>query len=396
MKTTERLYTRTFLFLCLSHMSFAGSFSMIIPELPQHLTNMGGEAYKGLIISLFTLMAGLSRPFSGKLTDKVGRIPVMVFGTLVCIVCSAIYPLLLAVVPFLLMRFFHGFSTGFKPTASTAYIADIVPADRRGEAMGISGISMNLGASAFPPIGSYLANTHGINVMFFFSSGLAVFSLVLLFNLKETLATREKFNWSHLKIGRNDIYDKTALAPAFVVLCIYMCFGIMLTIIPDQSVFLGLKNKGLFMTSFTACSILSRFVAGRASDKFGRVAVLKVSIVLVIISLVMVGYADTGRMLLISCGFLGFATGVASPVVFAWTIDRSPSATIGRSMATIYIALEISIGSGALLAAALYQNDPNKFSYAFLLAAVMGVLAIVYLQFGKRWWTIKRYVSTAP
>ncbi len=50
---------------------------MLIPELPSYLSNLGGSEYKGLIIALFTLTAGLSRPFSGKLTDTIGRKPVL-------------------------------------------------------------------------------------------------------------------------------------------------------------------------------------------------------------------------------------------------------------------------------------------------------------------------------
>ncbi len=49
-----------------------GQFTMMIPELPGYLTSLGGADYKGYIIALFTLMAGISRPFSGKLTDTVG------------------------------------------------------------------------------------------------------------------------------------------------------------------------------------------------------------------------------------------------------------------------------------------------------------------------------------
>ena len=106
----------------------------MIPELPAYLTGLGGAEYKGLIIALFTLMAGISRPFSGKLTDKVGRVPVMIFGSLVCVICSLLYPVLTSVSGFLLLRFFHGFSTGFKPTATSAYAADVVHESRRGEA----------------------------------------------------------------------------------------------------------------------------------------------------------------------------------------------------------------------------------------------------------------------
>ena len=85
---------------------------MIIPELPGYLTSLGGAEYKGLIISLFAVTAMLSRPFSGKLADTIGRIPVMISGSIVCLICSLIYPVLSSVAGFLILRFVHGFSTG--------------------------------------------------------------------------------------------------------------------------------------------------------------------------------------------------------------------------------------------------------------------------------------------
>ena len=154
---TQRLYTKTFFTLCTSYAFFGASFNMILPELPSFLSAMGGEDYKGLIIALFTLTAGLSRPFSGKLADVIGRKPIIIFGIIVCIICSLIYPILSTVSGFLLLRLVHGFSTGFSPTAMTSYVADIVPAHRRGEAMGIIGVSINLGSSISAPWGSFLA-----------------------------------------------------------------------------------------------------------------------------------------------------------------------------------------------------------------------------------------------
>jgi len=62
---------------------------MIIPELPAYLTSLGGGEYKGLIISVFTLTAAISRPFSGKLADTIGRIPVMVIGAGVCFIVGS-------------------------------------------------------------------------------------------------------------------------------------------------------------------------------------------------------------------------------------------------------------------------------------------------------------------
>ena len=130
---------------------------MIIPELPAYLTSLGGENYKGWIIALFTLSAGLSRPFSGKLADKIGRIPVMVFGASVCFIVGLSYPILQFVGGFLFLRFAHGFSAGFTPTGTSAYVADIVPFAQRGEALGIQSLFGSLGMAAGPALGGWIA-----------------------------------------------------------------------------------------------------------------------------------------------------------------------------------------------------------------------------------------------
>ena len=383
-KTNERLYTVPFILLCVSNMLFAGSFSMIIPELPNYLSNMGGEDYKGLIISLFTLSAGLSRPFSGKLADTVGRVPLLIFGTLVCVVCSLLYPLLTSVAGFLLLRFFHGFSTGFKPTASSAYAADIVPISRRGEAMGIMGVSMNVGASMFPPLGSYLVLEFSTDIMFYVSSGLALVSIMILMGLKETLPETQRFQLGLLKLKKDEIISVKALPIAFVTVCVYLTFGILLTISPDQADHLGLENKGLIFTSFTVCTFFSRLTAGKVSDIYGRIVVIKVSIVFVFASLVYMGQADSVMHLMLASGALGFSTGIASPAVFAWVIDISPEDRRGRYMATVYIALEIGIGLGAILSAWIYNNNPDNFGKAYYISAVVVLIAGAYLQFFRK------------
>lgn len=373
------LYTPLFFLLCISQFLFSASFNMIIPELPDHLRSMGGESYIGLIIGLFTLTAGLSRPFSGKLTDTIGRMPVQIIGTLVCVFASLLYPFATTIFGFLLLRFFHGFSTGFKPTASTAYLADIVPENRRGEAMGILGVSMNAGASASPPLGSWVAMEYSMDIMFYISSGIALLSVIILMGMKETLKEKQKFKLSILKIGRHEVIEKTAIPPAILAFFIYMSLGVLITICPDQSQFLGLTNKGLFFTSFTVCSVLSRVFAGKLSDKYGRVQVLIWSLCLLFIALILFYWVNSSTSFLLATGFLGFSFGVASPAVFAWTIDRSPEESRGMAMATIYIALEASIGFGAISSAWIYQNNPARFGLTFMFYGFIVVLGILYL-----------------
>ncbi len=119
---------------------------------------------------------------------------------------------------------------------------------------------------------------------------------------------------------------------------------------------LGLKNKSIFFKVFTIASLLVRFVAGKVSDKYSRTPVLKVSLVLLAISFVVIGFAQTGFMLMVSAVVYGVATGMFSPAISAWTIDLSDADKRGKLVATMYIGLEVGIGLCALLAGWFYQD----------------------------------------
>ncbi|WP_239022947.1 MFS transporter [Pontibacter mangrovi] len=375
----KRVYGLQFGLLCLSSFLFFSSFNMIIPELPGYLSSLGGEDYKGLIIALFTVTAGLSRPFSGKLADRIGRVPVMVIGSVVCVVCGFLYPLVGTVAAFLLLRFVHGFSTGFTPTGKSAYVADLVPLERRGEAMGLMGLSGSLGMAAGPALGGLLASIFPVEVMFYTSSAAAFLSVAVIWHMKETVEEPEKFRWSMLRLSRQEVLEPRVLAPSVVMLLTYFSFGTVLTIIPDFSEHLGIENKGLFFTSFTLSSLAIRFLAGRASDKYGRVTVLYLSTALLTAAMLVIGSVETVRGLLLAGVLFGVATGMNSPTIYAWTIDLSLPEHRGRAMATMYIALEIGIGLGALGSGWLYGNQSSNFTLVFWSGAVLSMLAFLYL-----------------
>ncbi len=354
---------------------------MLIPELPAYLSSMGGASYKGLIIALFTLTAGISRPFSGKLTDTIGRVPVMAIGSIVCFVCGFLYPLLHTVLGFLLLRLFHGFSTGFKPTATAAYIADIIPSHRWGEAMGIHGICFSTGMAIGPALGSYITGHYSIQVLFYASSAFALLSILILLNLKETHPSKQSFHFRLLKIGWKEIIDPLVLPAAITTFLGYISYGVVLTLVPDWGASLGVNNKGLFFIFFTLASLLMRFVAGKVSDRKGRVLVLQVSFVFLVASMVLVALAKTGFLLMCGALVYGIATGLFSPASSAWTADLSHPEQRGRAMATMYISLEAGIGLGAAISGWIFADHLQRVPGIFFGAAAISAVGLLYLIF---------------
>lgn len=386
MQTTSAvhpIYNLQFILVCLSSLLFSASFNMLIPELPDYLSGLGGAEYKGLIIGLFTITAGISRPFSGKLTDKIGRVPIMAIGSVVCFVCSLLYPLLTTVSGFLFLRLLHGFSTGFKPTATAAYVADIVPKERWGEALGLHGICFSTGMAIGPAIGSTIKIWTSINFLFYTSALFALLSIIILMNMKETLKEKEKLSFKMFKLSKKDIFDIGVFPAAFVTFMSYIAYGVILTLIPDWTGHLGLENKGIFFMIFTISSLLVRFVAGKVSDKFGRVLIINIGLILLFASLMIIGFYESVSGLYMGAFMYGISLGILSPALNAWTIDFSNPDQRGRAISTMYIALEAGVGGGAFIAGWYYKDTIAHIPTIMYASAAVIFVSILYMFYRK-------------
>lgn len=381
---SSNIYTRPFWLLCTSSLLFFASFNMIVPELPSFLASMGGGKHKGLIIALFTVTALISRPFSGKIADRLGRKPVIMFGSLVCFVCSLLYPLMTTVFGFLLLRLVHGFSTGFTPTGQTAFLGDIIPAERRGEAMGLLGTAGTLGMAGGPALGGWISSVFSLEAMFYCSSLFAVVSSLIVLSIRETVKDPHPVSLRLLKIEKKDLFEPRVLAPCLVMgLCAY-AYGNLFTIMPDFGAQMGIVNKGLLFTYFTVASFLIRLLAGRASDRIGRVKVLRISTALMTLSMIWVALADTKLMLIIGASLYGLAQGATSPTLLAWAADLSDPEHKGRGVASLYIFMEFGIGVGAFLSGLIYADRIPMIMTTFMISAALSGVAFLYLLWVRR------------
>lgn len=376
-------YSLNFWLLSASSFLFFGSFNLVLPELPDFMRTFGGEDYIGLHITFFTITALISRPFSGKLTDTWGRVPVMLFGAGVTAVVSLFYPFFLNIYAFLFIRFIHGFSTGFKPTGTAAYVADIVPSTHRGEGMGILSFFGMTGMGIGNYVGGELANIYSMDTLFYISAGVAILSVLVLVGMKETVENKQPFSASLLKIKVVDIYEPTVITPTIVMLLVTFSFGVSLTLAPDLSTALGIENKGLFFSYFTATSLVSRIIGGKLSDRFGRRVVLMVAMILVGTGSIYIGQAESPFHFFTGALIFGAGYGLSSPAIFAWATDLAPEKFRGRGFSTVFMALEIGIGMGALLAGLFYKGDINNLPFIFGGSGVLAFCAFIYLLFRK-------------
>ena len=389
------LFTPAFWTLCISTVLFMASFGMLLPELPGFLAGLGRPDWVGWIVGLFTVGAFGSRFFSGRLADRAGRVPVMVVGTVVTAIAGVLYSVIhewgadwgwvavgvpWSVALFLVLRLFHGLSTGFRPLGTTAFLTDIAPLERRGEALGMMGVAGNIGMAAGPALGSVLAVEWGYHAMFLVSSGLGWASLWMTCRLPESLPGARPVQWGDLNVLRGPIVDWAAWPSSLALLAPAIRFGTFFTLSPDFVGALGFQYKGTFNATVVLASVAIRFVAGKASDRHGRVPLLVAGAWLLALGMALLAWADTPAEAVLAGVVYGASVGINMPTIFAWTADLASPGKVALALGTMLMALEVGIGLGAVVSGERFGGDVGQIPHLFAANAWLAVVSALVLM----------------
>ncbi len=352
---------------------------MVIPDLPLLLGSIGGAQYNWLIIPTFAAVALISRPFSGKLSDQIGRVRVMCIGAVVTTLACCFYIFVPVALLFFVNRGFHGLCAGFTPTGFTAFADDVVPLEKRGEAMGIVGICNNIGNAFGWVIGSQCTLLFGIDTMFKIASVLGFISLLMFMTLKEHSVVRQKFNFGMLKLRRGDLFEKRVIVPGIVLMLTSFSFGGILALIADFTHHVGIKNKGAYMAIYIASSLIIRFLAGRWSDRYGRKRIALYGVIVLTFSMFVLAFTTGSTLYILSSVLFGVGFGLITPSLFAWTVDLSEEGKKGKAVGTLFIFLETGIILGSSVCGLLYDNHVQNFKLAFIICGALVLGATFFL-----------------
>lgn len=175
-------------------------YGLVLPPFVFVAKNLGAtEMLAGFIISSFAMGQFLATPVWGKLSDRLGRKPILVFSML----GSALAYLLMAAADawgslWLLLagRFLTGLMAG-NFAAATAYVTDVTPPEKRAQGMGLVGGAVSLGFMAGPAVGGLLsgdtaasASLYGPSLMAAALSFLTMLAIILF--LKESLPPEQR------------------------------------------------------------------------------------------------------------------------------------------------------------------------------------------------------------
>ena len=166
--------TKAFLVLFLILFWVMVGFGIIIPILPFVVTHFGGgPTTLGLFMASFSLMQFFFAPLWGRLSDRIGRRPVLLIGLSGYGITFILLGLATELWMLFVIRMLSGMiSSATLPTAM-AYIVDITEGEERSKGMGLMGAAMGVGMIFGPALGGWLGH-YGFAVPFYAAGALAI------------------------------------------------------------------------------------------------------------------------------------------------------------------------------------------------------------------------------
>lgn len=392
-----------FLVIVLSTMGFG----LVLPPFIFVAQNFGASPmFAAFIVSTFAMGQFFATPVWGKLSDRYGRKPILVFTMLGSAGANALMAVADAqgdVWLLLASRFLTGLMAGNFAVA-TAYVADVTTSEKRAQGMGMVGGAISIGFMAGPAIGGLMSgNTAETASLYWPSVAAAIASLLTLlaivFFLKESLPPEQRTaagsveqQQARKKSGSfRQIMSRPVLAPmvimGFLVFFASTNFETTFPLWADAGFGWGPQQVGFsFMWLGFVVMITQMFVVGKVAPVFGEGRLLQTAVCSYIFGLLFIAIVPfmfeppNWKVMMIGITFTAFGSAMFNTAATSWVSkqagDQERGAVIGFYQSAGWLGRSV----GPTVSGFLFQTfGPNSPLYAgaLLMAPVFMIVALI-------------------
>ncbi|TAH51286.1 MAG: MFS transporter [Chloroflexota bacterium] len=366
---------------------------IIVPVMPLFAQNQLGATASQitLLTSIFFTAQFIAAPFLGRLSDRVGRRPVLIFsqaGTLVALLMNALAPTL----AFLYVSRVIDGITGGNITVAQAYLADVTDEKNRTKGLGLISAAFSAGFIFGPAFGGLLAAQFGPRIPFFVAALMSLATILLsTFLLPESLPperrkrehtaanlTPKRSNWELMRIP----------SIAFILI---VGFGTQVSFFSFQTTFVLWAEDFLFpnepqayvtqavaiiLTLIGICGVITQiWLVGPMVRRFGERHLVIGGNLARGIGFGLLAAFPTLFMTIATIPLLSVGAGVALPSIVALLTFAAPTATRGGVIGLNQSANALGSILGPLIAGYLFDtvgpNAPMVAASAIMLVTVL-------------------------
>jgi MFS family permease len=357
---------------------------LYVAELPSPAFNLPTSVQVGILISFYGFAFTFLQPFSGALSDYVGRRKIFIQGGLLVMAASTLaFTFAQQYIHLLGIRFLQGLGVALTVPAALGVLAASTVKESRGGAMGFYSTMRMIGFALGPAAGGWLHANYGFDSAFYVGAGSLLLALLLVqWWVKEEPAPlkseRPNFKLFDRKLLGNGL-GFLGVATFFMA----MAFSMISTLENEYNLRLNQTalQFGIAYSGLTWGRMAFQFPLGRLSDRIGRKRVIILGMLVLAPATAWLGFVTSTAQLTAGRVLQGFASaGVAAPA-FALAGDLAKKGGEGQQMSVIAMGFGLGISVGPLIAGWLAVYF---FELPFIVSALLTLVGA---------WLINRYVK---
>ena len=371
--------------------------TLIIPFINELVEQLGGdERHAGLLLASYALMQFIFAPILGKISDKYGRRPVLLFGMLGASIAFLIFSFANQLWLLFVSRMFAGISNA-NISVAQAYIADITNPKERTVKMGIIQAAFSLGFIIGFPIGGILSEQFSISTPSILASSLSMINAIFAyFLLPESLNQKnrkmESIVLNPLSIIESSIlniknyYQNQKFKSILIIFFLYsFAFSILhVTFVEFNREYLKMNSQKIgfiFMYIGIIGFLIQMFFIKSLIKIFNEENVMIIGFSLMAFGLVLTPFVDHMNWLFLTTFFVSSGNSLIAPTATSLISQKATKSEQG-----LILGITQSLGSlgrifGPPFGGLTYYTIHMMFP--FISAAIVLIGSIIFYQFMK-------------
>jgi MFS family permease len=360
-------------------------FGIVVPLLPFYAQSFEAEPWEiALIFSAYSMGSFFGEPFWGRLSDRIGRKPVLVWtiaGNFLCYFTLAFAP---NVWTAFMIRFAGGMASG-NGSVIQAYVADVTPLEKRAGQMAVMAAVWNLGFIIGPAAGGLLARPDaghlGFQIPLLAASGLSLLcAICVAIFVRESRAgaaapTTEASRWAAFGAATRHPVVSRLMLVTLLVGCAFTGIEATFALWAQQRFAWGPREIGLcFAIMGVASAIVEMFLLGRLTERFGVGRTLAFGMGLMMVTAAVTPLAQDARQTVALMSLIGIGMSFAWPNVATLITAHVAPDTQGQALGLNNAASALARFLGPLAAGLAFAQV--SLHAPFIIAAVIQVVAV--------------------
>jgi len=386
MPSKEMKFDKRLLIIFLIQFTEILGFSSVMPVIPFLGLSLGLNAFQiGLILSIFSMCQLVASPITGKLSDRFGRKPLLLFSQTSTLIGFFLLGIAYNVWILVAARLVDGL-LGSNMTVTQAYISDVTNPENRTKIFGYSSAIFGAGLIFGPVIGGLLLSIN-FSAPFFFAAGISLLSIIfVIIFLPESISKPEEK--LALKVGdiipikEAKYYFKNSITRGLIFAFFIYNFGFFLfmsssALFADKQIYATAQEVSFYMAWIGVLRVVFQSILiNPLLKKFSENRTLGIGIFAMIFAMFFLIFSSIYWIVYIPYFFLAFGTGVARPILTSKLTNAVRKKEVGSILGvnnslTSIVQIISPILGGVILNYFPSQTLPTISALIFILMVVL-------------------------